>query len=343
MNINKLSNILISRTDSIGDVVLTLPLATLLKQAFPHLVIGFMGTKYTQAVIESCNAVDVFIDIEDFKHKKITLDGKNPNCIIHVFPSKRIANRAKQLQIPYRIGTINRLFHWLTCTDFVRLSRKNSPLHEAQLNLKLLKPFGIKYDYSLPEITDLFSMIKIEPLPGKFFDLLDSEKFKVILHPKSRGNGREWDLNHFISLVEILDTEKFQIFVSGTENDRQALQPLIDKVGNRVTNIIGQMTLSEFVSFIASCDGLIAASTGPVHVAAALQKHSLGIYAPMRPIHPGRWQPIGKNAQFFVIDKNCNDCRTDKINCPCTQAIMPSEIKQALNQLISPRPVTPTE
>jgi ADP-heptose:LPS heptosyltransferase len=331
MNPDKLSNVIISRADSIGDVVLTLPLATLLKQAFPHLIIGFMGTKYTQAVIESCSAVDVFIDVEDFKTKEITLDGKKPDCIIHVLPSKRIANRAKQLQIPYRMGTINRPFHWLTCTDFVRLSRKSSPLHEAQLNLKLLKPFGIKYDYSLPEIADLFSMTKIETLPPKFADLLNVDKFKVILHPKSRGNGREWDLNHFISLVEMLDADKFQIFVSGIENDKIALQPLIDKVGHRITNIIGLMTLSEFVSFIAACDGLVASGTGPVHIAAALQKHSLGIYPPMRPIHPIRWQPIGKNAQFFVVDKNCNACRPDKTNCQCIQAIMPLEIKHALD------------
>ena len=149
MNIETLSNVIISRTDSIGDVVLTLPLATLLKQAFPDLIIGFMGTKYTQAIIESCSAVDVFIDVEDFKTKEITLEGKKPECIIHVLPNKKIAYRAKQLHIPYRIGTINRPFHWLTCTNFVRLSRKNSPLHEAQLNLKLLKPFGMRVDYSL--------------------------------------------------------------------------------------------------------------------------------------------------------------------------------------------------
>ena len=331
MNINELSNVIISRTDSIGDVVLTLPLATLLKQAFPHLVIGFMGVKYTQAVIEACSAVDIFIDVEDFKTKEITLDGKKPDCIIHVLPSKRIAKRAKQLQIPHRIGTINRLFHWLTCNHLVRLSRKNSPLHEAQLNLKLLKPFGIKFDYSLKEIANFFGMTNIQTLPEKFANLLDSQKFKIILHPKSRGNGREWDLNHFISLIEILDTEKFQIFVSGTENDKAALQPLLDKVGHRITNIIGVMTLSEFISFIAACDGLVASGTGPVHVAAALQKHSLGIYPPMPPIHPVRWQPIGNHAQFFVVDKNCHACRPAKTHCQCTQEITPAAIKKALD------------
>lgn len=331
MNINELSNVIISRTDSIGDVVLTLPLATLLKQAFPHLAIGFMGTKYTQSVIESCNAVDIFIDVDDFRKQEIVLNGKKPDCIIHVLPSKSLAKRAKQLEIPHRIGTINRFFHWFTCNHLVRLSRKNSPLHEAQLNLKLLKPFGIKFDYSLKELANLFGMTNIQTLPEKFANLLQVDKFKVILHPKSRGNGREWDLNHFISLIEMLDINKFQIFVSGTENDKAALQPLIDKVGHRITNIIGVMSLSEFIAFIAACDGLVASGTGPVHVAAALQKHSLGIYPPMPPIHPVRWQPIGSHAQFFVVDKHCQACRPAKTHCQCTQKITPAAIKQALD------------
>lgn len=324
------SNVIISRTDSIGDVVLSLPLATALKQKFPDMVIGFMGAKYTQAIIETCEAVDVFIDVEDFLTKEIKLAGEKPQCIIHVLPRKNIAKRAKALGIERRIGTINRLYHWWTCNQFVRLSRKNSPLHEAQLNLQLLKPFGIKIDYSLPEIADLYSLTKIPALPPQFANLLEADKFKLILHPKSRGNGREWDLNHFIALIEMLDLNKFQIFVSGTDAEKDVLQPLIDQVGHRITNLIGLMTLPEFIALIAACDGLLASGTGPVHVAAALQKHSLGIYPPMRPIHPARWQPIGKNAQFFVIDKECNACKPAKTHCACTQAIQPMQIKQAL-------------
>jgi len=324
------SNVIISRTDSIGDVVLSLPLATVLKQTFPNMIIGFMGTKYTKSIIETCSAVDFFIDVEDFLTKNITLAGEKPQCIIHVLPRKNIAKRAKELGISLRIGTINRLYHWLTCNKFVRLSRKNSPLHEAQLNLKLLKPFGIKTDYSLSEITDLFSLTKIPELPKQFADLLQADKFKLILHPKSRGNGREWDLNHFIALIEMLDLNRFQIFVSGTDTEKEFLQPLIDKVGHRITNLIGLLTLPEFISFIAACDGLLASGTGPVHIAAALQKNSFGIYPPMRPIDPVRWQPIGKKAQFFVLDKKCNDCRPAKTHCACTQAIQPIQIKRAL-------------
>lgn len=103
-------------------------------------------------------------------------------------------------------------------------------------------------------------------------------------------------------------------------------------MGERVTNVIDLMSLSEFVSFINACDGLVA-SGGPVHIAAALHKYSLGIYPPIKPIHPVRWQPIGKNSQFFVIDKNCNACKPDQTHCFCTNEISPLQIKTALETI----------
>ena len=63
-------NIIISRTDSIGDVVLTLPVAGILKRNFPNLQIAFMGRSYTKPVIEACKYVDTFIDAKDFLNGK---------------------------------------------------------------------------------------------------------------------------------------------------------------------------------------------------------------------------------------------------------------------------------
>ena len=44
--------IAISRTDSIGDVVLTLPVCVWLKKKFPDIKIIFFGSTYTKPVIE---------------------------------------------------------------------------------------------------------------------------------------------------------------------------------------------------------------------------------------------------------------------------------------------------
>jgi ADP-heptose:LPS heptosyltransferase len=115
--------ILISRTDSIGDVMLTLPLATILKKRLPECYIGFLGKNYTRPVIDCCSAVNEFIELNEFlAHSEIR---DKWDAIIHVFPKKEIALKALQMRIPWRIGTISRPYHWLTCNRLIKLKRKN--------------------------------------------------------------------------------------------------------------------------------------------------------------------------------------------------------------------------
>lgn len=326
------SNIIISRTDSIGDVILTLPVAAVLKKHFPSMAIGFMGKSYTRPVIEACKYVDEFIDVEDFLQKEVLIGGQQPQCILHVFPKSNIAKRAMQTGIPLRIGTTNRLYHWFTCNKLVKLSRKKSDLHEAQLNLKLLQPFGINTTYSLQDIISLFGLEKLQPLPAKFANLIESDKYNLILHPKSQGSAREWPLENFLQLIDMLDKDKFNIFVSGTAKEKERMQWLFGQAGDLVTDITGTMTLQEFMAFIDHCDGLMANSTGPLHIAAALGKDALGIYPPMRPVHPGRWAPIGPHAQFFVLDKQCVACKGNKVPCSCIMDVPAAWLKTALDK-----------
>jgi len=324
--------ILISRTDSIGDVVLTLPLAKVLKEHFPGATIAFMGKAYTRPVIAACRYVDEFVDRADFLSGTGAIAGAMPDVILHVFPDKAIARRAKELRIPLRIGATGRLYHWTTCNRLVRLSRRRSSLHEAQLNLKLLRPLGIDARLSFAELGSSFGLTHIAPLEEQHRRLLMPGKYHLILHPKSQGSAREWGLDHFIKLVQLLDKDRYQVFISGTENERPLLQPLLDAVAGQVTDITGRMGLAQFIAFIQHCDGLVAASTGPLHLAAALGKDALGIYPPVRPIHPGRWAPLGPGAQVFVAPAPCRDCRRNPAACRCMQAIAPEEVKAALDR-----------
>ena len=328
-------NIIISRTDSIGDVVLTLPMAAVLKQYFPSAKIAFIGKAYTKPVILACEYVDAFIDREDFLNGNGKIGGRATDVIIHVFPDKAIAAHARKAGIPLRIGTTNRIYHWTTCNKLVKLSRRNSDLHEAQLNLRLLEPFGYSTDLSLQQIGRLFGLTRLHSLPARFSAWLDKSKYNLVLHPKSQGSAREWGLDNFIALIDKLDKSRYNILVSGTAAERKLLQPLFDAAANRVTDITGQLTLEEFISFIDQADGLLANSTGPLHIAAALGKDAFGIYPPMRPIHPGRWAPLGPKAKVFVLDKFCTDCKRMPAACHCIKEISPMLVSESIEQVVS--------
>ncbi|MBK7310417.1 MAG: glycosyltransferase family 9 protein [Sphingobacteriaceae bacterium] len=317
--------ILLSRTDSIGDVILTLPMAGVLKANFPDCQILFLGRTYTKSIIELSEHVDGFVNYDeilkrDNKAQIEFIKDLNLDIFIHVFPVKEIAKLAKAAGVPRRAGTRNRLWHWLTCSNLIKLSRKNSELHESQLNMKLLSFLNIETNIDLKVIQECYGFSRVKPLGNELFvNLLDKQRTKVILHPKSKGSAKEWGLTNFSKLIQQLPKDKFQIFVSGTKEDGLQLENFI-KENPSAIDITGKLSLDEFISFINLCDVLVAASTGPLHIAAALGKKAIGLYSPKRPIHPGRWAPVGKDAHALVFDENCENCKS-KRDCNCIEKI----------------------
>jgi ADP-heptose:LPS heptosyltransferase len=320
--------IIISRTDNIGDVVLSLPLAGFLKKQMPEAKIFFIGKSYTRPVIESSQFVDHFLDRNTVLQNPSVLTNIGADAIIHIFPDKEIARAGKSAGIPVRVGTGHRLFHWLYCNKLVNLGRKNSPLHEAQLNFKLLHPLGIEY---VPQLADIPPLYGMKPrsisLPDEMEHKLSGGKWILIMHPKSKGSAREWPVENYLSLARQLSPEQYQLFITGTEAEGALIkQQQPELLGlPHVYDATGKLNLEQLIHLISRADGLLACSTGPLHIAAALGKHALGIYPPIRPMHPGRWAPLGTKAQVLVLEKNCEDCRRSQ-NCHCIKSFSPESV-----------------
>ena len=162
--------LIISRTDSIGDVILTLPMAGIIKEKYPDCKIFFLGKTYTKSIIELSQYVDEFLNWDEIQQNKnplAELKKVEADTIIHVFPNKQVAELAKKAKIRNRIGTLGRIPHVFTCNKKVYFSRKKSNLHEAQLNLKLLSPIGITHIFDRDEISKYYGFRVKRKLPEK--------------------------------------------------------------------------------------------------------------------------------------------------------------------------------
>lgn len=308
-------------------------MAGLIKKYYPRCTVLFLGRSYTKDIVALSEFVDEFInydDIERLDRKAQTqfLRKYSADVFLHVFPKKQIADLAKAAGIPLRVGTTNRMYHWITCNKLIKLSRKNSPLHESQLNLKLLSFLDIETTIELKELNNLYGFTRLPQLNSEYSSLIDPAKCNLILHPKSKGSAKEWGLGNFEKLIHLLPEEKFKVFISGTEQDGKLMQDFLKK-NKTAIDITGKLSLQEFIAFINACDALVAASTGPLHIAAALNKKAIGLFSPKRPIHPGRWMPIGKNAHVLVFDETCERC-AKKQDCDCITKIEPEKIIQVL-------------
>lgn len=320
--------VIISRTDNLGDVILTLPLLGYLKSEMPDTKIFFLGKKYTQPIIDHCIFVDQFLDREEVLQYPQILSDIRADTIIFIYPDRALARLARKVGIHHRVATSHRWYNWLYCDQIVDFSRIRSNLHESQLNFKLLSPFKLAWDIDVDELASFYGLKAKE---NDFSGLLSKDQFNLIIHPKSRGSAKEWGLENFCNLIKSLPQGEFKIFVTGLKEEGALIQQEAPELFDdpSVVNLTGQLNLEEMISFVGHADGLLACSTGVLHLAAALGKYALGIYAPIKPIHPGRWKPIGPFATHLVLNKDCRKCGKDPY-CECIRSITVDQVKNKL-------------
>lgn len=308
--------VIISRTDGIGDVVLTLPLAGLLKEQYPDCRIVFLCASYTAPVVRCCTHVDAILDWsalekEPEERQVELIQAVQADTILHVLPQKQIARLARLAGITERIGTSHRLYNLRYCNRLVSLGRKNSALHEAQLNILLAR----RLLNGIPPLPDhlyrYYGLTQVPAIPEEIRCWLGTSKFNLVLHTKSRGSAVEWSIQQWEEFITLLPADTFQVFLTGTAKEGEMMGRLRNRF-EHVTDITGRLTLDELIGFIRTADGLIAASTGPLHIAAALGKPVLGLFSDRRPIHPGRWAPLGEEADWL-------EGKTDEAGTLCIQ------------------------
>jgi len=327
-----MDKIIISRTDSIGDVILTLPLCVWLKKQFPQTELVFLGRTYTKDIIACFDVVDKFLNFDDFSSLPTSerIARLKADCIIHVFPNREIAALSKKAKTPMRIGTAHRIFHLLTCNYRLNFSRKRSLLHESQLNFELLKPLGFNETPSFDSLFQSLNHFNIPTvsLPTEFsgIDLSNT----IILHPKSQGSALEWPLEKYIELAQVLVQQKKTLIFTGTENEGKEFSAILP-VHPQIFDSSGKLNLNQLIYLISRCEALVACSTGPYHIAGISGIKAIGLFSPRKPIHPGRWRALGNKSVALVFDSSCCNCRKGK-TCSCIESISVQSVLLAINE-----------
>lgn len=317
--------ILVSRTDRIGDVVLTLPLCALLKTTLGAEVV-VLGRAYTRPVLEASPHVDEILEWDAADQagepgRCALLASARADAVLHVFPRPAIARAALAARIPRRIGTSHRWYHWLACNQLEHFSRKRSALHEAQLDVRLARSLLGDAVPSLDALALLTKLSPQVPLRPEIERMLDELRTIVVIHPGSGGSAREWPLGHWTGLVESLDASRVQVLVTGSGDEAVRLRPWLATLPAHVVDMTGQLGLAGLITLFARVDGVVAASTGPLHVAAGAGAHALGLFPPTPPVHPARWAPLGPRAEWLTAPVACASHAQSGAACECMHAI----------------------
>ncbi|HEY6872630.1 MAG TPA: glycosyltransferase family 9 protein [Geobacteraceae bacterium] len=309
-------------------------MAGILKAVYPHIKICFVGNSYVKPLIDCCEHIDLHVDSETVISEPDILKDLGIDIFLNPFPHHQLAVAAHRAGVPIRVGNLRRLKTVRYCNRFVMYSRKRNNRHEIELNLENLAGLGLPVNYDRAEIIRCFGLTRIPPLPPELARLLTSDRFNLIIHPKSSKNGREWPAGHYLDLVRMLPEDRFRVFLTGIESEGAVLRREIPDIFTlpHLVDLCGKLSVQQSLACIFNADGLVASGTGPLHVAAAMGKHVLGIFPPRDRIDPCHWGPIGAKAEFLCLKERCVPgglrCseKSSGESCACTEAIKPAQV-----------------
>ncbi len=318
-------NILIVRTDRIGDIVLSLPLAGLVKKHFPNCKVTFLVRDYTKTLVEEHPYIDEIIILKETDGKVFVkenikiLKQKHFDVSIVVYPTFTTSLVLFFAKIKKRIGTGYRWYSFFF-NKRVYEHRKYAEKHELEYNIDLLKEIDIK-EKVLPGNVNFDIRIN-KGDQDKIKSLLKSEKINdnaklVIIHPGSGGSSVDLPTEKMIALTRMLsEVDDVKIVITGDNSEKELCHKFIVK--ESVINLAGMLNLSELKALLNRADIFISNSTGPIHIAAALGKFTVGFYPKILACSPQRWGPFTDKKAIFSPTIDCNNCtreQCEKLDC----------------------------
>lgn len=319
-----MKNILIIRTDRIGDVILTLPLASIIKKHLPEAKVSFLIREYTAPLLKNHPDID---NILILKENGKLLEENLPqikrgkfDAAIAVYPTSKIAFLLYRAGINIRIGSGYRLYS-LLFNKRVFTHRKSGLKHELEYNVELLEKIGISEKIDIDSVP--FNIHIDEDSIQSVLNKLKNHDFSfakktVIIHPGSGGSAVNLPNSHFSELLQKAAQELcVNMVVTGSEAEKEMTSEIIGNVHNCI-DLSGKLSLSELTVLISLSNVLIANSTGPIHIAAALKKFVIGFYPKVHSMSPKRWGPYTNKRAIFLPEIKCDNCtvkQCEQLNC----------------------------
>jgi ADP-heptose:LPS heptosyltransferase len=294
--------ILVSRTDRLGDLVLTLPAVLDLAAAFPSAHLAVLCRPENAALAALCPGVAQTIAwrAEDGTGG-LTINGFDAAVVCYPKPPA-LAWRLYRAGIPLRVGTARRWWSFLF-NEREAGGRTASGQHESELNRALARrciarlggPSAVcdrpaRLELRLPESLKEKAATRIAQagLPERGF---------AVLHAGSRGSAKDWPLERMLELAAALRGQGHAVAWTVGPADQAVRARLAAQPGNR---LLENLPLDVLAAVLAQAGVVVANSTGPLHVAAAAGAPVVGLYPPVAACDPERWGPLGSQTRSLT-------------------------------------------
>jgi len=336
--------ILILKPSSLGDVIHALPVLRLLKQHHRHAEIFWWIDSSLAPLIEGDPDLAGIVRFERKRWGKLRHWPEMVRSIRWLRAQK--FDLVLDLQCLLRSAT----FAWLAngrqlagldeiregARGFYDLAAPRASFHTHAVDwyLSVLPLLGVPVHKNfiwLPERLEISAGIKRKwpDPPGTRW---------IALQPGARWKNKRWPAPHFSKVVHRLAQKNpaLRFAILGGKDEVALGEAIAQTTAERCVNLCGATSLPEMIEWVRRCDLLITNDTGPMHVAAAMNKPLIALFGPTEPRRTG---PYGQLENVLRIDLPCSPCmsstctfeKTDE----CLHALSPSLVIERVEKMLA--------
>ncbi|MDD4203025.1 MAG: lipopolysaccharide heptosyltransferase II [Candidatus Omnitrophica bacterium] len=335
--------ILITRTDRIGDVMLSTPVIRAIKAKYPDSYLAFCLRPETAPLIVNDPLVDEVIEYDKKgKYKKFKgmlnfafeIRRKKFDMAIVLHPTNRMNLTCFLAGIKKRIGYDHKLGFLLT--DRVAHKKQLGLKHETEYTLDLLRHIGIDpVDKRLRLYVSDQDIDRAKQLCEENY--IPKGANVITVHPGASCRSKIWPFHKFAELIDRLNEDSsVRVILVGAQSDLQLCNKVNALVSSRLINLVGQTSIGVLAAILKKSKVFVSNDSGPVHMAVAVGTPVVDIFGRKDPgLSPLRWGPRGEKDIVIHKDAGCKKCLAH--NCDkhfkCLDAISVDEVYDAVRSL----------
>ncbi len=342
--------ILIVKLSSIGDVVMSLPVAAALRHRFPEAYLAWAvgpaaadvltGNRHLSEVLviggkESGDGVKALPPLgEPMKLRRelrrfdfgITLD---------------LQGLFKSAAVAYLSGARERIgFRSWREGAFLLNNRRLVPyrpeIHAVDLYLDFAVALGA------PREPVEFSLAVSEEDRPKVDDLVGAREKLAAFIPGARWESKLWPTGRFAAVAEGL-AEEFGLtpVVIGAASDKRLATLIAAVCKHEVLDLTGKTTLKQAAEVFRRCRVTVGNDTGPLYLSAAMGTPTVMVFGPS---DARRLGPYGEGHAKVTAGVECAPCRNRQCKSnKCMEAISTEQVLEAARGLLARTPVARRE
>ncbi len=289
-------NILIVRTDKLGDFITALPTMYVLKKYNPQNKIIALVAPLNKELALTCNFIDEVI-VDEVKSSVSVLAKKikdaKIDASITLFSNTRVAFAQFLARVPLRIAPATKIAQ-IFYNRRIKQRRSEVKMAEFAYNLELAKALfpDIDLHYEKP----LLAFDDAKEYYKQFCKENNITKEVIAFHVGFGGSSdANWNLDEYEELIrELLHVNKYQVVLTFGP-DEKALHVTMQ---NRLKDTNALFYLSNegivnFAKFISNFKLFVSTSTGTFHLASLVGTPTMTFFGDSKFASAARWKSVG--------------------------------------------------